>query len=237
MDPPLSHSIIKQAEDLPRPLSETDFDPEHWRHRPSTEALCGGRGGSWRIDLDGQPAVLRRYLRGGAMAGLLGDRYLWTGEHRSRPWQEWQAVRHAVGHGLPTPPLIGYCIHPHGLFYRAALLSRFQPNLGTLAAVLEQGALDAEDWRELGGLIRRYHQAGVCHADLNANNILLGEDGAFHLIDFDKAELSPSRKGWREANLARLQRSLLKIGGVREAAGQAFHFGEGDWQALLEGYR
>ena len=229
--------IIKQAEDLPRSLRETDFDIDYWQQRNSAQALDGGRGGSWRIDLDGQAAVLRRYLRGGAMAGLLGDRYLWLGLIQSRPWKEWHVVRHVVGRGLPTPPLIGYSIERSGLFYRAVLLSRFQPNLGTLAGVIEQGELDAGDWRELGGLIRRYHQAGVCHADLNANNILLGEDGDFHLIDFDKAELSPSRKHWREANLKRLRRSLCKISLQRQQEGQIFHFNEADWQELLAGYR
>ncbi len=171
------------------------------------------------------------------MASLLGDRYLWLGLSQSRPWKEWHVVRHVVGRGLPTPPLIGYCIERSGLFYRAALLSRFQPNLGTLAGIIGQGELDAGDWRELGALIRRYHQAGVCHADLNANNILLGVDGDFHLIDFDKAELSPMRKHWREANLNRLWRSLRKISQLRQQQGQAFYFTEADWQALLAGYR
>ncbi len=229
--------IIKQAEDLPQPLRETDFDPEYWQSRASTELLSGGRGGSWRIDLDGRPAVLRRYLRGGAMAGLLGDRYLWLGERRSRPWREWRAVGHAVSHGLPTPPLIGYAIRRSGPWYRAALISRFQPNLGTLADVIGRVPLEAGDWRELGGLIRRYHQAGLCHADLNANNILLGEDGAFHVIDFDKAELSPQRRGWREANLSRLRRSLNKIAAARRNSGHDFHFDGPDWLALLQGYR
>ncbi len=171
------------------------------------------------------------------MAGLLGDRYLWLGLSQTRPWKEWFVLRHVVGRGLPTPPPIGFFVERSGLFYRAALLSRFQPNLGTLAGVIEQGGLDAGDWWELGALIRRYHQAGVCHADLNANNILLGEDGDFHLIDFDKAELSPMRKNWREANLKRLKRSLCKISLQRQQEGRSFHFNEADWQALLAGYR
>lgn len=233
----MSQIILKQAEDLPRTLEKRDFDIDHWQDRESTRRLDGGRGGSWLIDLDGQAVVLRRYLRGGAMAGLLGDRYLWTGLGRSRPSCEWQVVRHVVGHGLPTPPLIGYCIERSGLFYRAVLMSRFQPNLGTLASVLEQGALDAANWRELGGLIRRYHQAGVCHADLNANNILLGEDGAYHLIDFDKGCLSPPNRHWRDDNLARLRRSLGKISRQHQQAGQTFHFNDDDWRELLTGYR
>ncbi len=233
----MSHSIIRQAEDLPRVLTETDFDPACWQAQPGTEILDGGRGGSWRIDLDGRPAVLRRYLRGGAMARLLDDRYLWLGERHSRPWREWQVLRHVVGHGLPSPSVIGYRIRRSGAWYRAELLSHFLPNLGTLAAVLAQAALDADDWRELGALIRRYHQAGVCHADLNANNILLGDDGRFHLIDFDKAELSPRRKNWREAILARLHRSLRKISAQHEDSGEVFHFKPHDWAALLEGYR
>ena len=233
----MSQSIIKQAEDLSQPLQDMDFDLQYWQTQTSAEALDGGRGGSWRIDLQGESAVLRRYLRGGAMAGLLGDRYLWAGERHSRPWREWMAVRHAVAHGLPTPPLLGYRIRPAGLFYRAELISRFQPNLGTLASVIELGALDAGDWRELGCLIRRYHQIGIYHADLNANNILLGESGGFHLIDFDRAELFPSRYDWRTANLNRLRRSLRKIAARRRQDGRHFYFSEDDWAALLEGYR
>ncbi|HVF34656.1 MAG TPA: lipopolysaccharide kinase InaA family protein, partial [Candidatus Saccharimonadia bacterium] len=63
-----------------------------------------------------------------------------------------------------------------------------------------------------GDTIRRFHDAGVWHADLNAHNVLRDEAGAFWLLDFDRGWLAPPRERWRRANLARLERSLRKVG-------------------------
>ncbi|MBH04580.1 MAG: hypothetical protein CMP08_10765 [Xanthomonadales bacterium] len=81
--------------------------------------------------------------------------------------------------------------------------------------------------------IATLHARGVCHADLNARNILL--DGAHKpwLIDFDRARYRNPRRGrWRESNLARLKRSLDKFA----ARAPVFHFGRADWAALRAGY-
>jgi RIO-like serine/threonine protein kinase len=71
----------------------------------------------------------------------------------------------------------------------------------------------------------------VCHADLNAHNVLLSED-AVYLIDFDRCQL---RRGglWRDSNLVRLRRSLEKI----TYAMPRDRFAEADWHGLLDGYR
>ena len=57
--------------------------------------------------------------------------------------------------------------------------------------------------------------------------MLVGDDGAVHLIDFDRGVRSrPGR--WRAANLARLARSVEKFGGPGP--------GTASWRALLDGY-
>ncbi len=65
-------------------------------------------------------------------------------------------------------------------------------------------------WAAIGRCLRRFQDYGLCHSDLNAHNILLrGEEEVF-LIDFDNGR----RRGpglWRDANLARLRRSLDKL--------------------------
>jgi 3-deoxy-D-manno-octulosonic acid kinase len=63
----------------------------------------------------------------------------------------------------------------------------------------------------VGALIARFHAAGVDHADLNAHNILVA-DGKLWLIDFDGGEIRGTGTAWKLANLARLKRSLLKVG-------------------------
>jgi 3-deoxy-D-manno-octulosonic acid kinase len=75
------------------------------------------------------------------------------------------------------------------------------------------------------------HGAGADHPDLNAHNVLIGPDGAIHLIDFDRGRLREPG-AWRLRNLDRLRRSIAKIAGesaVRRALPQR-------WAMLEAGY-
>jgi hypothetical protein len=87
------------------------------------------------------------------------------------------------------------------------------------------------DWIAVGRCLRRFHDFGACHADLNAHNILFDRAGAVWLIDFDRGALR-ERGLWRDANLVRLRRSLLKVSDPLPPG----HFTETDWQSLLAGY-
>jgi 3-deoxy-D-manno-octulosonic acid kinase len=72
-------------------------------------------------------------------------------------------------------------------------------------------------WEEAGRMIARFHRAGLDHADLNAQNILFDDAGHGWLIDFDRGVLRIPATRWRERNLARLKRSLLKLRGARSS--------------------
>ena len=77
-----------------------------------------------------------------------------------------------------------------------------------VAQRLVDSGLPLEDWIAVGRCIRRFHDFGLCHADLNAHNVMFDGAGAVWLIDFDRGRLR--RAGlWRDANLVRLRRSLL----------------------------
>lgn len=67
-------------------------------------------------------------------------------------------------------------------------------------------------------MIARIHRAGLDHADLNAHNLLFEDSGRGWVIDLDRSQLRIPATDWREANLARLQRSLLKLRGARTVA-------------------
>ena len=82
----------------------------------------------------------------------------------------------------------------------------------------------------MGGTIRKFHDHGVLHSDLNAANILIQNEKIF-LIDFDKAEMRDPGS-WKNANLERLERSLNKWRRQEEI----FHFTTTDWQSLQDGY-
>jgi len=86
-------------------------------------------------------------------------------------------------------------------------------------------------WQRLGAAIRRLHAAGVDHVDLNAHNLLVGDDGRVWIIDFDRCRRRGGQ-GWQAGNLARLQRSLRKLARLQPG----FAYDEADWPALTAGY-
>ena len=228
--------FIQQDESFNHHFTEYDFDIAYWQQDPHTVQLTGGRGASYKIVVQGQALVLRRYLRGGMVAALLQDRYLWSGVSNSRPFREQLVIKHALQHHLPVAEVVAFMLRKKGLYYRAAIISRYIPNQGTLASWLYHQKLEADDWQRIGRLIRRMHDAGIEHVDLNANNILIDQEMNFHLIDFDKAKIRQAEGDWATQNLTRLLRSLHKIQGQRESLNTAFHFNQQHWQILLQGY-
>ena len=102
----------------------------------------------------------------------------------------------------------------------------------TLAERMTVVGIGAELAEEVGALVARFHREGVWHADLNAHNILLAPAGLY-LIDFDRGRFRAPADGWRLANLQRLRRSLIKLGG---AEGREEAFDRDVWASVLRGY-
>jgi 3-deoxy-D-manno-octulosonic acid kinase len=229
-------TIIHQNDAIDYRFSADDFELSTWKDKAGSQELTGGRGGSQKIQLQGHWYVLRQYLRGGMVARILDDRYAWSGLKHSRPYLEQLAIQHAIEHDLPVPEIAAYRLIHTGLFYRAAIISRFVPNQGTLASYLFDRQLPEHKWSELGFLIKRMHDAGINHADLNANNILINNNLGFHLIDFDKAEIMPAYGDWAHGNIHRLLRSLKKIQMQRQMARRPFRFQIENWRQLVCAY-
>ena len=227
---------IQELVDIDYSLKTKHFSPSYWAHDPSAQKLSGGRGASYKIELDGKMYVLRRYLRGGMMSALLTDRYLWMGKSLSRPYMEHKVTQHALKNNLPVAAVAAYWLEQTGFFYRAAIITDYLENEGTLASLLYLQAMPRLDWIKLGQLIRKFHLARIWHADLNANNILVMPNENFYLIDFDKAKIKTDPGSWQDSNLNRLLRSLKKIQRIRQELNQDFHFSMDDWQHLLSGY-
>ncbi|MET0617187.1 MAG: 3-deoxy-D-manno-octulosonic acid kinase [Luteibacter sp.] len=208
------------------------FSPGYWRERGALRAQSGGRGGVAVIDTPAGEAVLRHYRRGGMVARLLGDRYLFTGRRRTRSDREFRLLVELERRGLPVSPPVAARFVRHGLRYSADLITLRIADASTLAERLHDGAFNAALAGRVGELVARFHREGAWHADLNAHNILVNADGLY-LIDFDRGRLRRPSRRWRQANLARLKRSLVKLG-AREAAGDTFD--EELWPVLLEHY-
>ena len=212
-------------------LSGDWFEPRYWQGRGELDGAARGRGAALFIRSGERRYVLRHYRRGGLIGRLSGDRYPWRGEDHTRPFLEWQLTYTLHRAGLPVPAPLGARYRHHGAVYTGDLLTERLAAVGSLAECLRTGALSVSTWISIGRCIRRFHDFGVCHADLNAHNILLSEESVY-LIDFDRCQLRAPGL-WRDANVVRLRRSLEKVTWALPAE----RFSESDWHALLDGYR
>lgn len=201
--------------DLLRP----DLPGAGTQNRPERKASFGAGGTRW---------VLRHYRRGGLVAKLSQDSYLWTGANRTRSFLEWRLLAELRRRGLPVPAPIAARYVRGGLTYRADLITELLPGTRTLADVITGHDLPEAGWRAVGATIAAFHREGVHHADLNANNILLGEGGTeVYLLDFDRGRIE-ARGPWEQVVIARLRRSLDKIKRQRPEV----RFGEAEWRWL-----
>ena len=174
--------------------------------------------------------ALRHYCRGGLVSRLINDQYLWLGEERTRSFCELRLLAQLRDRGLPVPPPIGAAYQRHGPFYRADLVTGYidAPSFQTL---MLSNQLTGATWERVGRVVRRFHDAGVYHADLNIRNMLVRADGQVFLLDFDRGRLRP-QGGWARQNLDRLERSIHKICATTDA-----RFDAAGWRCLLDGYQ
>ncbi|MGF1615627.1 MAG: 3-deoxy-D-manno-octulosonic acid kinase [Gammaproteobacteria bacterium] len=191
-----------------------------------------GRQAVYFLHIDSREYVLRHYWRGGQAARLSKEYYVWLGATRSRPFREWRLLDALWRQGLPVPRPAAARLVRRGLVYCGDILIERLFNTRSLAELLTQQALPSALWQRVGAVIRRFHDRGADHADLNAGNILVDDRGKIFLIDWDRGRLRRSAGGWQQSNLSRLARSLVKSAHRQPM----FHYSETDWQVLLCGY-
>ena len=212
-------------------FSQEFFEPEYWRRHDAIDGTALGRGTTFFVRSGDSSFVLRHYRRGGFMANLSKDAYLWNGESETRSFAEWYLTYHLHRAGLPVPAPIAARYRRKGMFYTADLITQRIEGSESLAARLARGPLSLLQWISIGRCIRRFHDAGVHHADLNAHNILLTPEQVY-LIDFDRGTLR-KRGWWADTTLVRLYRSLEKV----TLLDAPESFSDQDWHSLLAGYR
>ena len=212
------------------------FEADWWRAQGRLTGEASGRG---RVLFMQAPAgcgegewVLRRFERGGLVRTLVRRHYLWMGEDRNRGFAEWRLLARLYEAGLPVPRPVAARYRRTGLGrYVAELITHRLPDNRTLRELYTDDEVPPDVWGRVGEVIRRMHDAGAFHPDLNAGNVLVTAAHEIYIIDFDQARLRPPGR-WRARNLARLKRSLQKtaVQGGRDALLPSH------WQALLAGY-
>ena len=191
------------------------FDPSYWGSQACLVS-SGGRGSAWFITTEAHKMVLRQYRRGGLMSRMSENTYAFAGEPSVRSFSEFRLLNRLVSLGLPVPrPVAAFYTKTSLLTYRAVIIVEKLERTTPLASKISD--LDERAWQTLGGVIRKFHNAGLRHADLNCFNVLVREE-EFFLIDFDKGRFMPSGgpDGWKATNLNRFARSLRKVAGNAE---------------------
>jgi len=197
--------------------------------------VAGGRGGARIVvGAQGHAVVVRPYRRGGFPARVLRDTYFgWN----PRPFRELCATEALRRRAAPVVEVYAAAVRWRlpGC-YRGWLVSRYVPGAASLWAWLSAAPAPAERrvvFARVGQALRRLHERGGQHPDLNLNNILVcgganAPDVVF--IDFDRAQAS-ARGRSAAADFARLRRSAQKL----DPHGS--HVATADFEQLEAAYR
>lgn len=214
------------------------FDPERLCSQ-QTGSMHAGRGTMPALEIEpGTHArvLVRKYRRGGLLRFFLPDVFFSQG----RSFDELAVTLAAARAGIPVAEIVAVArLRTAGILHRHYLVSRELPDCCDLPAWFQAGAAneDVETLaRSLAGLVRRMHDSGLYHADLNLKNILVNREDARRLfiIDWDKSTLRQRPLGQvaRQRNVIRLCRSAakLRLRGVPVPARFADIFLEQYWQ-------
>jgi len=214
-------------------ISEDRFAPEGWLH---AELLTGhlrsaGRGNTLFVGNVPRQFVLRHYVRGGLLGRLVHDRYVFSGEDKTRSFREWRLLDKLSSHNLRVPRPAAARYRRWGTFYTADIITVRIPGIRSLSEYIAVNRVDESFWQSVGGAIFGFHKLGVYHADMNAYNLQIDEDGDLWMLDFDKGGLRPPGH-WQQQTLNRLHRSLQKV----VSLDPKIDFRPSNWSQLLEGY-
>jgi 3-deoxy-D-manno-octulosonic acid kinase len=218
-------SLVDQVE-------ESLFDQSAWPDAPTAPGYSGGRGKTLFIGDDQNDWVLRHYYRGGLTGRWLKDTFLWLGESRTRPFEEWTLLQQLVDLDLPVPKPVAGRYVKRGPLYTADLVTVLIPDVVPLSTRWADGPLEPDLWRRVGELVGRFHRNNVYHADLTAHNIQIDSGGGLFLLDFDRGRMMPGSGRWSRQNVNRLHRSLRKI-----SQDEGYAFSDREWNRLIDGYR
>lgn len=186
-----------------------------------------GRGRTARLQVGDAILVVRPYRRGGLLGPWLGQT-LWGGE---RPLAELRVHAELWRRGAAVPrPAFAVAWRRAGPLWSGAYATHEARDCRDAVAYLSTSPAAAPLRRALvavGATLRRFHDLGGVHPDLNLRNVLIGPGAdapRVVFVDLDRARLAdPVSPRRRMRELMRLFRSAYKEGlhhriGTRGAA-------------------
>jgi 3-deoxy-D-manno-octulosonic acid kinase len=202
--------LVADARLLPELVAAGFARPERWVAAGDDRSPGAGRGATARwTTAAGRELVLKQLRRGGAVGRWWRDRHFGTG----RLARNLTVPAEARRRGVATPAVVAVLAvpGPPGLWrgWLAVEALDGEDLLALLRRGIDAGAGDA---RRALGAVRRAHDAGLEHPDLNLGNLFIDRDGAAHVLDLDGARLRTGAvgPGRRFRELLRLERSWLR---------------------------
>jgi hypothetical protein len=179
-----------------------------------------GRAPVYAIDLSEEcgSVVVRRSMRGGALARLNSDLFL----PPTRGLRELITSLQLRASGVSTPEVIAFVVYPAGVILRRTDVVTREledgTDLATLLAASDRKAMREIAFEEAAALVAALSRAGAHHPDLNLKNILVtgidrGQQNASraHILDVDRIRFHiPGDPMVLQANVERLERSIRK---------------------------
>ena len=213
------------------------FSPEYLQQQQLVSRTATGRGTVYFFSPPKSQLtmVLRAYLRGGLVAKFNRNIFWFSGTKNIRCAKELAILQHLQQHHVNVPKPIAAMASKHLLGYSASIITGAIENAQELHSMLTLHSVDNSVWAKVGQEIKKMHNAGVCHDDINVKNVLIDKQQQVHLLDFDKCDITPDTH-WQSANLARFKRSIDKQVSMQKKAGKDYFVDSAHWQALVDGY-
>lgn len=179
-----------------------------------------GRGEAYGVTLGGVPAVVRHARHGGLLAPLLGDRFVGT----PRFHREAALARRLLEGGVRTPAVLAGVRYRAGPAHRADVATAQAAGADLVELFYGErppaGPARAAALEAIGHLVRRLHDLGYVHPDLQLRNLLVvpgaGREGGAWLLDVDTCRpMRADSDAERARNLERFYRSWAKWNALR----------------------
>ena len=174
------------------------------------KSVMDGRGKALELEYGGKSYFLKHYIRGGFIAKISYDRYIFNSLASTRAVKEYNFLNTMNNKGLPVPKAAALQVITNHFTYKADLITCKIENEGTLYEFVKDNKMTRALWNALSTTIEKFYQENVYHSDLNAKNIIIDKDNNFFLLDFDNSYFFYDKKLFTKS-IFRLERSLKKI--------------------------
>ncbi len=239
------------------------FDPSWLLTENLITNTASGRGLVYFFSILGENCVLRHYYRGGLVAKVSTDKFIFRHVTQTRPYQELTLLTKLYEAGLNVPKPIAAKLKRTFFTYSADIITGTIPRTQELHSYILQQALEPSVWHQIGATLRQMHDLQACHYDINVKNVLLQQASPRLKEEPQTAKILPdenyaeplleeideksvkvylldfdgckirSGDAWKNANLARFKRSLDK----QRAKISPYYYDEDCWNSVVQGYQ